>query len=949
VGVGRSFADADGSRTPVNGFAPPRDPHPYPSPQGGGEFCRRGTLCLNARMPHERLRIFISAVTSEFGEARDALAADLRARDHEVTIQSDFQQNPDSETLLGALAKYIRDCNAVICIVGKRAGACPPPRAAEEFSKILPADLKEASYTQWEFFFARHFKRRPYVYIARDDYTPDQSLPSGDRTALQDAFRDHLKAENVHYGPFSNIDQLARAVLKDLPDVAVKPAVPLRPAGKPIVLPYPSIRDLFKGRDEFMQRLQDSLTQALGSQMAIVSLFGLGGVGKTRVAVEYARAHADEYSALLFAVAETPEALRRNLAALAGTLVPRFDTTDDEVRRAAVLDWLNANPGWFLILDNVDSKPALVEVEKLLGEISGGHVVVTSRLANFSANFRPLELDLLTVEDAAAFLLARTEGRRRAALDDAVKAREVAKELGGLAIMLEQAGAFIAKRRLTFAQYLEQWRSKRGDVLEWFDETVTGYPCAVAVTWQTSVAQLSEGGRRLLERLAWFAPEKVPESLLDVLIPGAKAENLREAFDDLAAYSLVTRDAEGPFFLVHRLVQDVTRRSLAGEARQCSLVEALGWINTAFYGNPQDVRDWPTLDPLAPHALTVNAYADAAGIAEPTARLMRQLGLLLVEKALHAQADPLMRRALAINEKSFGPDHPRVATDLNNLAHLLQNTNRLDEAEPLMRRALAIDEKSFGPGHPEVATDLNNLAQLLKNTNRLVEAEPLMRRALAIDEKSFGPDNPNVAIRLNNLALLLQATNRLNQAEPLMRRALAIDEKTFGPDHPEVATDLNNLGQLLKNTNRLVEAEPLMRRALAIDEKSFGSDHPNVAVCLNNLAQLLKGTKRLVEAEPLMRRALAIDENSFGPDHPKVAIRLNNLALLLQETNRLDEAEGLMRRDVAIFVEFTRRTRHRHPHLDTVFANFADLLTAMGKSQAEIDAACAELGRPLES
>ena len=123
---------------------------------------------------------------------------------------------------------------------------------------------------------------------------------------------------------------------------------------------------------------------------------------------------------------------------------------------------------------------------------------------------------------------------------------------------------------------------------------MTGYPRAVAVTWQTSVAQLSEGGRRLLERLAWLAPEKVPEALIDVPIPGAEAENLRDAFDDLAAYSLVTRDAEGPFFLVHRLVQDVTRRSLPGEAQPRSLVEALGWIDAAFTGSATDVRNWPT-------------------------------------------------------------------------------------------------------------------------------------------------------------------------------------------------------------------------------------------------------------------------------------------------------------------------------------------------------------------
>jgi tetratricopeptide (TPR) repeat protein len=158
---------------------------------------------------------------------------------------------------------------------------------------------------------------------------------------------------------------------------------------------------------------------------------------------------------------------------------------------------------------------------------------------------------------------------------------------------------------------------------------------------------------------------------------------------------------------------------------------------------------------------------------------------------------------------------------------------------------------------------------------------------------------------------------------------------------------MNQLGLLLNAKALHGEAEPLMRRALAIDEKSFGPDHPDVARDLNNLAALLQATNRLAEAEPLMRHALVIDERSFGPDHPNVAIRLNNLASLLQATNRLAEAEPLMRRAVAIRVEFTCRTGHRHPRLDLALANYARLLAAIGKSQAEIDAACAELMRPL--
>ena len=367
----------------------------------------------------------------------------------------------------------------------------------------------------------------------------------------------------------------------------------------------------------------------------------------------------------------------------------------------AVLDWLRANRGWLLILDNIDTPQPLAEAEQLIGQLAGGHVVITSRLANFPADVDPLEVDVLDVGDAADFLLERTARQRRPAADDKAMARELAVDLGGLALALEHAGAYIVRHRASFRRYRELWQGSRDKVISWSDPAVTHYPRAIAATWQTSVAQLADPARRLLERLAWLAPEPVPEFLLDVPIPEDEGEDLYEALADLAAYSLATRDPEEPRFLVHGLVQDVTRRSLDAAASRQRVTEALGWVNAAFDGDPQDVRTWPRLDPLAPHAQSVTQHADAAGIAEPTARLMNQLGLLLHTKSLHAQAEPLYRRALAIDEASFGPDHPDVAIRLNNLAELLRATNRLAEAEPLYRRALAIDEASFGPDHPE--------------------------------------------------------------------------------------------------------------------------------------------------------------------------------------------------------------------------------------------------------
>jgi tetratricopeptide (TPR) repeat protein len=661
-----------------------------------------------------------------------------------------------------------------------------------------------------------------------------------------------------------------------------------------------------------------------------------GGIGKTRLAIEYAWSREAAYSALLFVSASDAAALNAGLAGLTAFEIldlPEKEARDDATKIAAVLRWLESNPTWLMILDNVDGRAAVAAVAKLIPRLKGGHVVLTARASNFPAGVRKLEVSTLDENAAAQFLLDRTDADRSKNKDDAALAQTLARELDGLALGLEQAGAHIATDHIGFARYLKLWSESREKALAWADATVTGSDRTLATTWAASVARLSPESRLLLDRLAFLAPDPVPDSLLDVAVPSEASDiDAYEARSGLYAYSLIShvnKEHGGQSgFVVHRLVQDFARRAMSDGRRTQALREALEWVNAAFIGDAEDVRSWPILDPLAPHALAAARHADVAKIAEPTARLFNELGGMLEAKADYAQAELLYRRVVEINELVRGKDDPVAATCLNNLAALLKETNRPAEAEPLMRRALAMDEASYGLDHPNVARDLSNLASLLFSINRLAEAAPLMRRALAIDEKSYGPEHPNVAIRLNNLAHLLQATNRRAEAEPLMRRALAIDEASYGPDHPNVARDLNNLAQVLEDANRLPEAEPLMRRALAIDETSYGPDHPNVAIRLNNLAGLLQATNRLAEAEPLMRRALAIDAETLGPDHPNVAIRLNNLAGLLQATNRLDEAKPLMCRALAID---EKSYGPDHPRVAIDLNNLAALLQATNR------------------
>ncbi|WP_158812690.1 tetratricopeptide repeat protein [Methylocapsa sp. S129] len=716
------------------------------------------------------------------------------------------------------------------------------------------------------------------------------------------------------------------------------------PHRKPRNLPFASLGPLFKGREEFLGKLHEALNSNESAHAAAVvgkALHGLGGVGKTRLAVEYALRHDAEHSALLFLRAATPAQLDASLAALAGPDIldlPTQNEREDALKIPAVLNWLNNHPGWLVILDNVDDAPAVAAVEKLLARLRGGQAIITGRVANFSGAVRKLELSVLDKDAAVVFLLERTRDDRTLSVDDPELARELSKELDGLALGLEQAAAYIATERIGFARYLALWRENRPKVLNWFDKNLMTYDhdTGLAATWATSVARLTPQGLRLIERLAFLAPEPIPDTLLDVSAPGDGRDfDAHSARANLFAYSLAARanseagKTSAAGFVVHRLVQDFCRRGISGERRGAALREALGWASEAFVGDPSDVRTWSLLDSLAPHALAVAERGDEAGIAAPTARLYGELDIFFSAKAQYSEAERVSRRALAIDEASYGSDHPHVALNLNNLAGLLRATNRFAEAEPLFRRALAIFEASCGPDHPDVALSLNNLAQLLSDTNRLAEAEPLMRRSLAIDEASYEPNHPRVAIRLSNLAELFRDTNRLAEAEPLMRRSLAIDEAFYGPNHPNVAIRLNNLAGLLGDTDRLGEAEPLYRRALVIAESSYGPDHPRVANPLNNLAGLLGETNRLGEAEPLYRRALAIDQTSYGSDHPNVAIRLSNLATLLLATNRLDEAELLMRRALAID---EASYRFGHPNLAIRLSNLATLLRATNRS-----------------
>jgi hypothetical protein len=521
------------------------------------------------------VKLFLSCVSDEFGDDRDALRSALTRPNVEIKIQEDFK--PKGGDTLRMLQEYIEGCDVVVHFAGEMAGSAPASSSVDDLLRRLPElgtrltakgmdreALGRLTYTQWEAWLAIGFNkdgvRKNLVIVA-----PAYGVKRGAKFAPDEASRasqaDHLarlKAIDFYPAtPFASADNLVARVFGSAVLDALKNAGSIT---KPRNLPFASLGGLFAGRDE---DLADLHTALLGAKGAPVALYGLGGIGKTRLAIEYAWSREAVYSALLFVSASDGAALNAGLAGLAAFEIldlPEIEARDDTTKITAVLRWLESNPTWLMILDNVDDRAAVAEVAKLIPRLKGGHVVVTARASNFPAGVRKLEVPTLDEDAATQFLLDRTEDDRSKSKDDMAMARTLARELGGLAMGLGQAGAHIAADRIGFGRYLKLWTESREKAIAWADATVTGSDRNLATTWATSVARLSPESQRLLERLAFLAPDPVPDSLLDAPVPGeAPGVDAYEARAGLYAYSLISgvtaQDGGAPGFVVHRLVQ----------------------------------------------------------------------------------------------------------------------------------------------------------------------------------------------------------------------------------------------------------------------------------------------------------------------------------------------------------------------------------------------------------
>ena len=688
--------------------------------------------------------------------------------------------------------------------------------------------------------------------------------------------------------------------------------VPVRP---PFPRDLPAIWNLrppnrnFTGREEMLANLRRALTAGDPDKPALAAIHGLGGMGKTQIALAYAHLHGRDYDIVWWLRAEDPSSLADDYTGLAAPLgLPVDEEAELTDIAEAVRSELDARSKWLLIFDDVRHPD---DVRKYLPSRSGGHVLFTSRHESWLDLATPLKVKGLPQAEAVQLLL------RRSGQTDEALAAELAKELGCLPLALMQAAAYIDGARVSFQQYLKLFRTRRQGL--WGREVPpSDYRATVATTWDLSwqnVQSQMPSAAEVLSLCAFLAPDDIPRALL-MRAMRERSGDATEPPDDLVLNEAVTvlcryslGDATSEVLSVHKLVQAVIRDKQSPDEKR-------EWVDFAARIIASELRSTarPLWKQLLPHAQAVVGHARELDM--PASQMLDLLSLVgRCSIGLHGElagARKLLEEALQIAETTYGPDHSQVAACLVNLSSALVRQGDLEGARGLLERALRVDEAAYGQEHYYVAAVLRALGGVLEKLGDLQGARVHLERALAVDERLFGSESTHVAASLLALGGVLEKLGDLQGARVHLERALALDERLFGSESTHVAASLLTLGGVLHKQGEFRRAKELFERALKISEAQYGPTHNHVGVCLMALGGVLQGLRDLEGARVVLVRAVKLSEANHGPDHSHVAACLMALGGVLERLGELDEARAVLERALAIT---ERNSAPDHPNL----------------------------------
>ncbi|KAK5087751.1 hypothetical protein LTR05_001966 [Lithohypha guttulata] len=577
-------------------------------------------------------------------------------------------------------------------------------------------------------------------------------------------------------------------------------------------------RDSFVGRARELEEMARALRPGEPAvEQRRVVLGGLGGMGKTQLAIAYAREHEASYTSVLWLNATSELTVTASFRSIAETLpsassVAKLD--DDEALRHT-FRWLSdvRNTQWLLVYDNYDD-PDQYKITKYIPTTCNGTMIITTRLPALVQGQRMRQVRVSSMEDVEESLRILQNRSRRDNVRQDPDAHRLAQRLAGLPLALATAGAYLGKTTLTFRQYLEAYEQhfnihprRPVNLEEYTDRTLH-------TTWDLTYRRLEYDdplAAKVLKLLAYFDHQEIWFDLLHAGIEDESPDWLREVAGDqidfentmgtLVDYCLVEARPQTRSYGMHNCVHDWTLAQLNQPQS-----EPLFWYVVQCVTGSVNEDDWDSLAQLR--------YA----------RLAR-----------HALRCASPRFTPLTHPDEISPDH---LTQVVKLAEILSQQIQYSAAEQMYVRALAGKEKALEAGHTSILDTVNNLGLLYMDQGKLDKAEQMHVRALAGRETALGPDHTSTLDTVNNLGVLYMDQGKLDEVEQMYIRALAGYETALGPDHTSTLATVRNLGLLRERQGRLTEAEPLYQRALAGYQKRLGREHPKTCGVVDDLTRL---------------------------------------------------------------------------------------------------------------
>jgi tetratricopeptide (TPR) repeat protein len=676
----------------------------------------------------------------------------------------------------------------------------------------------------------------------------------------------------------------------------------------------------FVGRNEILTSLSNVFCcDAPIKKRTTAAVVGLGGQGKTR--------NESSYNAIVWINAESQSTVATDLArwAFLMKLIQSNCTSAEAV--VAAKNWFLTNTDWLVVLDNIENS-ALINQFQFPNQ--NGHILATTRNPDLqAAQAKVLELGEMLPPESVAFFMKRT-GRPELESVEESAVEELVRELGGLPLAMEQAAAYIVSRQTSFQSYLSSFKAKRLDLLEKTPASTGGYASTVATTWSLNFIEVKRKSRASWKLLRFFAFLDANDIPFELIVNGSKqlGGNIAQALEDfflkldcdvtigftsftlpiaidesliddllepLVSFSLIKKNSDDRTLSIHRLVQEVTRKSLPDRVASAYRAKLFQATANCFPIVRLETRSFA--ERLVRHAIKLFSDSDVSEHwDENIGTLAHRVGHCVEEMGDYQLAASIYNHAISIRKELFGDLHEDLALTINNLAVVYQKAGYSRKSEELFRKALEMRRKLLEPTNPDLAHSMTNLAIVILRLGMTSEAETLLLDAVKIFRACGEEEEQRFAVCLMKLADIRRMQGRHEEAKQILDEVEQIKNRSpYQAFDPGLARLLLDKAIIACDSNDFDNALAYVEQAEEIVLVVLGEKHSDYASCLNLKGMIQLGLRETETAYHYFEQSAKLAEELVGRNHPDYAIALVNMAHCLgTDENRFSEIEQLL-------------------------------------------------------